>query len=650
MDFFAAQAQAAAASRWLMAAFAVAVVAVTLATTLAVAVPVLLLREPLLLLTAPGTALSQAAPLLAGIALVVAGTITGASLYKAAALRAGARVIAADLGASRVVPPTATGDERRLLNVVEELAIAATVPVPAVYVLPGRALNAMAAEYGPGRAAVFVTAGCLAVFSRDELQGVLAHEFSHIVHGDARLNTRLVGLVHGLFIVAETGRLLARPPLEPTDGAPPRGGSVAGAWLAAAGLVFAAGFLGLVAGRALQAGVARQREHLADATAVRFARQSRGLRDALVTIGADPVGAFLPYTAVDRVWHMFFAPPGRLDFATHPPLHERIRRLDPSFQPAEIGRRARDLAARGRPLPARETRTALPAEDVHGRVRVPAAGLAALVGSPADGAAEAAAVRAAALPEGVRAAMRDPGAAAGLLLALAIDERETDAALAVVRQRLGSALATAAADARSLVADLPLLERLPAVLLLAEALRELPVAARRDLLGTVNMLIVRGGAPGVFVYALRQLLRRLVEADLPPVRPLRPLSLPATREDLVLLLGVLARQGEGAGGVTPAQAFAAGWDRLGLTVPAGLPPPVAWARPMDVTLRRLARLRLADKRRVIDAMAAVIERDGSVSVAEAELLRLLCAVLDCPLPLLAAAPSPSAPRQEVPAE
>ncbi|HSF76978.1 MAG TPA: M48 family metallopeptidase, partial [Steroidobacteraceae bacterium] len=266
--------------------------------------------------------------------LAVLGVISIAGLYKTATLSAGGGAVATSLGGERVAPNTTDPLRRRLLNVVEEMAIASGVPVPAVYVLEREAgINAFAAGHNPSNAAITVTRGALVHLNRAELQGVIGHEFSHVLNGDMRLNTRLIGLLFGLLVLAMIARLVLR--FGPRGRVGRKNGG-AGIILLAALAVLLLGYIGLFFGRLIQAAVSRRRESLADASAVQFTREPGGLRDALVKIGALAEGSTLAEVDAEEVAHMLFAPGMNRWLATHPPLVERIRAIDPRFDTAEF--------------------------------------------------------------------------------------------------------------------------------------------------------------------------------------------------------------------------------------------------------------------------------------------------------------------------
>ena len=634
MDFYGRQEEARRASRWLVVAFALAVLLVVVAINFVVLSTIMVWT--------PGSGVGLisfsdwigAHPATVWVTtLVVAGSIVGPSLRKVSQLRAGGKVVALDLGARLVTGDASDPLLRRLRNVVEEMAIAAGVPVPAVYVLESGAMNALAAGYVPAAASLVVTRGALLALDRAELQGVIGHEFSHILNGDMRLNTRLVGFLHGLFIVSALGRWLG-------PGSGGAGGERRGGVLGSAGIAFfIIGFTGLFVGRLLQAAVARQRERLADATAVQFTRESRGLRNALVKVGSHRIGSRLNHHGIDRVSHMLFASAGIFDFATHPPLIERIRALDPTFKSTEFGQMRYVLDAREAEASAGEAAVAVTnpkqlGDLLNAAVAADPNAVAALVGNPGPRQVQFAEGIRSALPEAVNRAALVPQEAQWLLLAISVGSRDRDERLAFVRQQLGQDVNERVRKYLVISDALPLIQRLPAVLLLMGPLRQLPAGDRHQLIAVINGLSTRGGAPTVFGYALRKsAMTFLQEAAGLPKFP-RTLPLRAASEDLRVVLGVLASCG--ADGDLPAvqQAFAAGWDQLQLSPSPLVHTLVSWVGPMDRALVRLDRLAPRDKERVVKALTVTIANDGRVNVAEAELLRLLCALLHCPLPPL----------------
>jgi Zn-dependent protease with chaperone function len=265
MNFFARQAEARRLTRLLVALFAVAVIAVVAAVDLIVFSILASAQHGVLGFAAPSMEWMAAHPGAAALTtLTVVGVIGLPSLYKTSMLRAGGGVVARALGGARISADATDPQARRLLNIVEEMAIASGAPMPEVYVLEREsAINAFAAGHQPSDAAVAVTRGALNSLSRAELQGVIAHEFSHILNEDMRLNMRLIGLLFGLLVIATIARAMLR--LVPRGRRGKRGGGIAAVMLAAMAIL-AVGYIGLFFGRLIQAAVSRSREALADAS------------------------------------------------------------------------------------------------------------------------------------------------------------------------------------------------------------------------------------------------------------------------------------------------------------------------------------------------------------------------------------------------
>ncbi|MEM1058781.1 MAG: M48 family metallopeptidase [Verrucomicrobiota bacterium] len=269
-----------------------------------------------------------------GTALVVALV----SAMKTAQFSGGGGAVATELGGRPLSAEPQDPHERKLRNVVEEMAIASGTPVPEIYVMDNEPeINAFAAGFTPNNAAIGVTRGCMVRLNRDELQGVIAHEFSHILNGDMRLNTRLIGLLAGIMGLAVVGRLAWgigwRSQLIGGGRRNNNGGNVV-LFIMLAGLaVMIVGGIGLFFGRLIKAAISRQREFLADASAVQFTRNPRGILGALAKIGG--LGSRVQDPHAEEVSHMFFGEGMAVNFnalATHPPLEQRLQAIDPSGQ------------------------------------------------------------------------------------------------------------------------------------------------------------------------------------------------------------------------------------------------------------------------------------------------------------------------------
>ncbi len=268
-----------------------------------------------------------------GIFLVVLSVVLLGSTYKLSQLSAGGSVVADAMGGRLINMNSRNASEKTLLNIVEEMAIASGTPVPPVYVLDEAAINAFAAGTTPQNAAIGVTQGAIEQLDRSELQGVIAHEFSHIFNGDMRLNMRLIGILYGILVIGGVGYYMLRVA---SRGAMMRGRSgsknSAVPFMALGGGLMVIGYAGTFFGNLIKSAVSRQREFLADASAVQFTRDPGGIGNALKKIGGFSEGSKIIHPEAHEASHMFFGQAVSFFwnglFATHPPLAERIARID----------------------------------------------------------------------------------------------------------------------------------------------------------------------------------------------------------------------------------------------------------------------------------------------------------------------------------
>ncbi|MEH6584231.1 MAG: M48 family metallopeptidase, partial [Halioglobus sp.] len=287
------------------------------------------------------------------IGMGVTATVALVVMVKWIQLSTGGKAVAESMGGTRILPQTRDAGERRCLNVVEEIALAANMPVPPVYVMNGeRGINAFAAGVTPADAVVAVTRGTIAQLKRHELQGVIAHEFSHILNGDMRLNIRLAAMLKGITFIGDVGHILLRSSSRARTGA--RGGKEGAAALPLLGLaLWVLGWLGGVAAGFIKAAISRQKEFLADASAVQYTRNPEGIGDALRVIGGYLPGTLVHAARAAEMSHIFF---GQIEhslwqlFATHPPLDERIRRIDPRWDGSYLTREVEHFHEK--PIPA----------------------------------------------------------------------------------------------------------------------------------------------------------------------------------------------------------------------------------------------------------------------------------------------------------
>jgi Zn-dependent protease with chaperone function len=641
VDFFARQAASRRQSRWMVFLFVIAVLAIVVAIDLVVVttVAILTVQDDGGLLASQDLSLTRFPLAILFTTVAVLGTIGISSLARTVSLAAGGGKVAEQLGGTRVGADTTDPLKQRLRNVVEEMAIASGVPVPQVYVLEREAgINAFAAGYSPANAAIAVTRGTLVNLDRDELQGVIAHEFSHVLNGDMRLSTRMIGLLFGLTVIAMIARTILR--IVPRGGGSGRkGGGGLAVIIVAALIVLALGWIGLFFGRLIQAAVSRNRESLADASAVQFTRDPQGLRDALVKIGALGAGSRFADADAEEVAHMLFAPGLQRAFATHPPLVERIREIDPRFQPSEfdeVRRRLGEARARAEEEATRDAPAARRGGLLEGAVVLAPAAVLELVANPGTEHVLQAQAVLQSLPPSFQQAARQPVQATALFIALAIDTapESRERQLAFVGQQLGGDFHDQVQAMLAEVDALASVQRMPALLQVFAALSQLGRPERVTLLKCLNGLLVRESRVSVFSYALRKLAQVQLQDNLDPRRRATGhLSAQGARDELQLLFSVLATQGS-TDEQSASRAYDAGMGRL---LP-GIRPPMLrlahWPPKLDAALSRLDRLQPAVKERLVEALVTAISHDGRMTVPESELLRAICAVLHCPLPPL----------------
>ncbi len=632
MDFFAAQASARQQSRLLTLAFTLCVAAVVLALNvivlflLRIFTPdvdgVVHLEVPLMqwAMQHPGRVLLTT--------LLVGGFIGVASLYRMLQLRSGGGYVARSVGGVRVDRGTQDAQRRMLHNVVDEMALASGVPAPEVYVLENEeGINAFAAGHTPANAAIAVTRGALLRLNREQLQGVVAHEFSHILNGDMRLSIRLMGLIFGLMAVALSGRTLLRLARHADRAAVPA--FVLGA------LVATVGQIGWWGGRLLQAWISRKREGLADASAVQFTRNPEGLKEALIRVAAMGENRRFASSSMEQVAHMLFAQGGRRMLATHPPLLARLRALDPHINEAELAARKRRVQKQweqeriGRDAP--PTATHRPPASV--AVPAAAALIAATAGDPQPRHLDHAVALRRALPAPLRGSAAEPEQARAALLALVLasDPGLRDRQLEMAAGKLDAGALAAIEAALPAALTLPPLLRLPAVLQLLPSLQTLPAAERLTLRELLRELMRVDGELSVSDYAMETLVTRVLSAQLAPRDPHGRAALTDMEPQLGIVFAVLAAHGS-RGADDARRAYEAGLAPL---LPRHRPAYAvleSWPQLLDDALAKLATLRPAAKQLLVEGLVRTIAHDAMLAPAEAELLRTICAVLEVPLP------------------
>ena len=583
-----------------------------------------------------------------GVTVGVLAVIFIGSAYKINELSGGGGSVATLMGGIPIDPNTTNPNERKLLNVVEEMAIASGVPVPEVYVLrnePG--INAFAAGHTTGDAAIGVTRGCMEMLTRDQLQGVIGHEFSHILNGDMRLNLRLIGIIFGLLCIATIGRILLRTRGSGRDRNP----------LPLIGLaLLLLGGIGVFFGRLIQAAVSRQREFLADASSVQFTRNPGGLSGALQKIGQYSYGSKLESEHAPDLCHMFFGNGLGEPFfgllATHPPIPDRIHSIDPAwdgkFPPLderqiEVVKHAAfsELEHAPKPMPDFFKTVLggaiLASNDAEKPPVIRSHSVLPNLGNSTPLHLKYAGQLRDSLPETIKATAREPLDAVALVYAMLLspDETTRTTQLAELAKRVDPAVCQKITALYPDVSAAATHARLPIVNLALGALRHLTVEQFSQFSQTLQWLIESDGKIELFEFVLQKIVLRNLAPQFSKVRPpvIQYYSLKPLLPDCAVVLSALANVSS-SDTAEVQKAFEQGAPYL--RAPDGdltlLPCDQCGVNQVDPSLNRLVQAVPQIKKNLLEACIHTVGADGVIVESEAELLRAVADTLDCPIP------------------
>ncbi len=578
--------------------------------------------------------------LLLEVCLAVVVVIAIGAAVKVAALSAGGSAVAEALGGRLVSHSTNDPAEKRLVNVVEEMAIASGVSVPQIYLLDEeQGVNAFAAGHRPDDAAIAVTRGTLKILSRAELQGVIGHEFSHILNGDMRLNIRLLGMLGGIMAIAIIGRVLLR-----FGGASDKKNSD---FIALGGFaLFLIGYIGVIAGRVIQASISRQREFLADASSVQFTRNPAGIAGALYKILLSESGSTVEAPTAAEASHMFFGPISLSSiFATHPPLEERISRIEDntaellaaaSKSPLAVTRGAEE----GEPASGNATGAGAPVAGLAGRTASEASKpgqLSATVGVISAWGIEASSELLCSLPKPVERAIHSPLGACAVIWALLLDSEpdKRDDQVEALRSTANEPLFSETVAIFPHVQALDPSWWLPLIDMAVPSLRSLSPAQFVEFRQALDLLIRMDQEVTLFEFCVSTVIDRRVSAAASRVRLARPqrLSPDMLKTHTLALLTAVCASG-GADPFSTDRAFKAATDSLdGLLAAIDHPNDYTFsAEALASSLEALAQTPLETRRSVLDACSAAVLFDRIIDLEEAQLLRAVAYSLDLPLP------------------
>ena len=586
------------------------------------------------------------------VAAGVSGVILLGSGFKTLQLSAGGEAVARDIGGRRVDPNTGDADERKLMNVVEEMAIASGVPVPEVFVMedePG--INAFAAGKTFSDAAIGVSRGAMKLLTRDELQGVIAHEFSHILNGDMKLNLRLIGVLHGILILAIIGRIVLRSAAYGSAGRS-RDDKGAGAIFMLLGIgLLVIGYIGVFFGHLIKSAISRQREFLADASAVQFTRNPDGIGGALKKIGGLSYGSKLISGRAEEVSHMCFGnalPPSFLNsLATHPPLQDRIKAIDQSWdgkfikpKMAKVSSSMSDSRQHASAAAKQDSALQIPGMGGHAPI-VGAITAAAAIGAigqiQPEGVRTAQRIRGSLPPDWLNAAHNVSGAQALIFcMLLAQDDTTRNEELAMLHSTTDELTYQMVTGWQEGISGLESPQKIALIDLSIPALKRLQPDEYERFLMIMRKLIESDGKVDLFEFMLEKIVQRHLDLffDRKPAAKLRFKKMHQLEDEASILISTLAHFGGGE----PEQiqnAYRTGAKEIEIALGGELA--MADGRDcglqqIEIALDKFDQAAPLLKKTLLYACGKTVMADEEIVSEEAELLRAIADTIGCPIP------------------
>ena len=633
MNFFAAQDDARRRTKWLVVYFALAIIGVILSVYGIVYLAMLY----------TGVTVNPWMPgVFTATALGTGGVMGTGSLFKTMQLNGGGAVVAKDLGARQIDPHTNDADERRLVNVVEEMAIASGLPVPGIWLMDDElAINAFAAGTEPGNAVVAVTRGCLQRLSRSELQGVVAHEFSHILNGDMKLNMRLMGLLFGVLMISMIGRMLfqALRFMRVRSSNSKNSGAVVVVVIVLAGVaLMIVGSIGVFFGRLIQAAISRQREYLADASAVQFTRDPEGIAGALKKIGGQQDGAKINAPKATEASHLFFADGGMFSYglATHPPLDVRIKAIQKNWDGQFVESSIPEVAAvRASDDKQAEHRASGFSGGSHSLPVEPPPISRALIerlGEPSEVNIAAGHLLYEALDDGLIRAAHDREQAQALIYALLLaeDSQLREEELRFIQNGAGANAGKLALSWNHQLVHLHSSEKMALIDLSIPALRQLSLSEYDRFIEITQRLIASDGQVDLFEFMLQHMVERHLNAHFRPksTAKIRYHSIEVLIVETNILVTTMAAIGGGDQMAAAYQAAAAEWGwqlEMAPSSDCGL-------KSIRMALEKFEVAAPLVKKQLLRMLGLAVMHDGVIESREAELLRATADAIGCAIP------------------
>lgn len=551
------------------------------------------------------------------------------SLFRFLQLQSGGRTVAEAMGGRLLHGQTQDPAERKILNVVEEIAIASGTAVPPVYLIEDDAINAFAAGYKPQDAVIGITRGCINQLTRDELQGVIAHEFSHIFHGDMRLNMRLIALLYGILLIGLIGEFLIRHAGNRNIRRSSKDNSPFVMLALGLGLLII-GYTGTFFGNLIKAAVSRQREFLADASAVQFTRNPDGIAGALKKIGGSSEGSELHNEHAAEFSHMYFSQGVKSFFnlmATHPPLAERIKRIHPYWDGSFA-----ENTYKGRKTFDGSDETSSLHDAAVDNAPIDIEATLAQIAQPTNAQLGVAQERLSEIPHHIKEATQQAFSARAVVFGLVLD-RHPDLRtqqLALLNNYVSDEELENLSRVINSSLSLDTRLRLPTLELCIPALKELSPSQRLHFLAGLNALINCDKKVSLLEWALYRIVQHNLE-DSPKTN--RLLSLRDLHSECRLLLSLLAYAGAN-NDETAQAAFEHAKSLLPFSVQELLPRAHIKLADADNALGKLNQTKPLQKPQLLKAMNVCIHFDGHISAIETELFRAIADNLDCPIPPL----------------
>ncbi len=635
MNFYEAQDAAHRRTKWLFVYFVLAVVGIVISLYFVILLGLYFGGFSNVSLWMPNVLMNTA---LIGCALIVCG-----SVFKSLQLSGGGDVVARDMGARQIDPNTSDREEKRLVNIVEEMAIASGVPVPQVWVMDDEmSINAFAAGTDPGNAVVCMSRGSLQYLNRAELQGVVAHEFSHILNGDMKMNMRIMGWIFGIMMISLIGRVLMDA-IYFTGGSRSRdknSGNL-GIFILVVGIgLMIVGSIGVVFARMIQAAISRQREYLADASAVQFTREPASIAGALKKIGG--MGERMHASKAGEASHMFFSDAGLFSFgmATHPPLDVRIRAVEPDwdgeFSDVELDKIG-SLPPRRSQMPARRPSAGMAA----GLAGAAVASSRPTVPPPIPQARDVGESDFTQLATGqqimksldaswIEACHQRESAQALVLGMLLAQDAELHASeLSFLTEKLGEDASQLAESWSKKLLGLHSSKKIALIDLCIPSLRNLSPGEYTRFLDVSRWLISSDGQVDLFEFMLQKVVERHLQSHFNPrghqkVKYRRIEDLMVEASIIVTTISSMSAEGE------IAEVFASatqGWSQMKLMEPAD-----CGLQSIDAAVQKFDLASPLVKRQLIQMCASAVMFDGEIHSREAEMLRAVADAMGCAMP------------------